>query len=169
MRTSALDARVNPRIKSGDVHDEPESPALIYGRGASRRLQAFCQAFPNLGCFPPSFSKHSFGHFVEFQGVTSLQNSNLDSPNIFGSAVSSIGSLARPSQSGSMKQHENTLTLFCFSRKKNRREYFKGESRRRPRSNFPPAIGIGRTPLPHAREALKVARLIGAPLVSGIN
>src|SRR5271154_3846815 len=31
-RTSALDARVNPRIKSGDVHDETESAALMSGR-----------------------------------------------------------------------------------------------------------------------------------------
>ena len=31
---------------------------------------AFLQAFPNLACFSPSFSKQSFGGFVGFQGVT---------------------------------------------------------------------------------------------------
>ena len=36
--------------------------------------QAFPQAFPNLGCFGPSFSKESFGRFVGFQGVASLPN-----------------------------------------------------------------------------------------------
>src|ERR1700739_1376664 len=36
--------------------------------------QGFLQAFPNLGCFCPSFSKESFGRFVEYQGVASLPN-----------------------------------------------------------------------------------------------
>ena len=44
------------------------------GNTSRRRLQAFLQAFPNLGCFAPSFSKHSFGGFVGFQGVTRLPN-----------------------------------------------------------------------------------------------
>jgi hypothetical protein len=43
--------------------------------------QAFLQAFPNLGCFCPSFSKQSFGRFVGFQGVASLKNLNDVSPN----------------------------------------------------------------------------------------
>src|SRR5271170_3181790 len=34
----------------------------------------FLQAFPNLACFCPSFSKESFGRFVGFQGVASLPN-----------------------------------------------------------------------------------------------
>jgi hypothetical protein len=45
--------------------------------------QAFLQAFPNLGCFRPSFSKQSFGRFVGFQGVASLKNLNDVSPNFF--------------------------------------------------------------------------------------
>ena len=32
------------------------------------------QAFPNPGCFAPSFSKQIFGRFVGFQGVASLPN-----------------------------------------------------------------------------------------------
>src|SRR5271155_6179230 len=36
--------------------------------------QAFLQAFPNLGCFCPSFSKQIFGRFVGFQGVASFPN-----------------------------------------------------------------------------------------------
>jgi hypothetical protein len=37
-------------------------------------LQAFFQAFPKIACFAPSFSKQSFGGFVEFQGITRLPN-----------------------------------------------------------------------------------------------
>src|SRR5277367_5450672 len=47
--------------------------------------QAFLQAFPNLGCFCPSFSKQIFGRFVGFQGVASLKNLNDVSPNFCGS------------------------------------------------------------------------------------
>jgi hypothetical protein len=42
---------------------------------------AFLQAFPNLACFAPSFSKQSFGGFVGFQGVASLQNPKCSLPN----------------------------------------------------------------------------------------
>jgi hypothetical protein len=44
-------------------------------------LLAFLQAFPNLACFAPSFSKQSFGGFVGFQGVASLQNPKCGTPN----------------------------------------------------------------------------------------
>ena len=44
------------------------------GGGMRAASQAFLQAFPNLGCFCPSFSKESFGRFVGFQGVASLPN-----------------------------------------------------------------------------------------------
>ena len=46
-------------------------------------LQAFLQAFPNLSCFCPSFSKESFGGFVGFQGVTRPPNHKGPSPNFF--------------------------------------------------------------------------------------
>jgi hypothetical protein len=46
-------------------------------------LLAFFQAFPNPGCFAPSFSKQIFGRFVGFQGVASLKNLNDVSPNFF--------------------------------------------------------------------------------------
>jgi hypothetical protein len=36
--------------------------------------QAFCQPFPNLACFRPRISKHSFGRFMGFQGVTRVPN-----------------------------------------------------------------------------------------------
>jgi hypothetical protein len=42
----------------------------------------FLQAFPNLGCFCPSFSKESFGRFVGFQGVARLPNPKCPLPNI---------------------------------------------------------------------------------------
>ena len=42
--------------------------------GPSAHLQAFLQAFPNLGCFSPSLSKESFGGFVGFQRVTRMKN-----------------------------------------------------------------------------------------------
>src|SRR5271169_2680891 len=44
------------------------------GGGMRAASQTFLQAFPNLGCFCPSFSKESFGRFVEYQGVASLPN-----------------------------------------------------------------------------------------------
>jgi hypothetical protein len=46
-------------------------------------LLAFFQAFPNPGCFAPSFSKQIFGRFVGLQGVASLKNLNDVSPNFF--------------------------------------------------------------------------------------
>jgi hypothetical protein len=42
--------------------------------GPSADLQAFLQAFPNLGLFSASFSKESFGGFVGFQWVTKIKN-----------------------------------------------------------------------------------------------
>jgi hypothetical protein len=42
---------------------------------------AFLQAFPNLACFCPSFSKQIFGGFVRFQRVASLKNPKCRSPN----------------------------------------------------------------------------------------
>ena len=42
--------------------------------GTRAASKLFLQAFPNLGCFCPSFSKESFGRFVGFQGVASLLN-----------------------------------------------------------------------------------------------
>jgi hypothetical protein len=46
-------------------------------------LLGFFQAFPNPGCFAPSFSKQIFGRFVGFQGVASLKNLNDVSSNFF--------------------------------------------------------------------------------------
>jgi hypothetical protein len=51
------------------------------GGGTKAASQVFLQAFPNLGCFRPSFSKQSFGRFVGFQGVASLKNLNDVAPN----------------------------------------------------------------------------------------
>jgi hypothetical protein len=51
------------------------------GAGTKAASQAFLQAFPNLGCFRPSFSKRIFGRFVGFQGVASLKNLNDVPPN----------------------------------------------------------------------------------------
>src|SRR5271156_6079226 len=42
----------------------------MYASICFRIVQAFCQAFPNLGCFCPRISKDSFGGFVGFQRVT---------------------------------------------------------------------------------------------------
>ena len=44
-------------------------------------LQTFLQTFPNLACFSPSFSKESFGGFVEFQRVTRVPNPKGPFPN----------------------------------------------------------------------------------------
>jgi hypothetical protein len=53
------------------------------GGGIKTGLQAFLQAFPNLSCFRPSFSKESFGGFVGFQGVTRPPNLKAPLPNFF--------------------------------------------------------------------------------------
>ena len=65
-------------------------PRAQASAGASDRLplQAFCQAFPNLGCFCPRISKDSFGGFVGFQRVTRVPNPKCPSPNFFASAGS---------------------------------------------------------------------------------
>ena len=44
-------------------------------------LLALFQAFPKLACFSTSFSKQSFGGFVRFQGVASLQNPSARTSN----------------------------------------------------------------------------------------
>ena len=44
-------------------------------------LQTFLQTLPNLTCFSPSFSKESFGGFVEFQWVTRVPNPKSRFPN----------------------------------------------------------------------------------------
>src|SRR5271163_398423 len=76
---SALDARVK------HVHDGfiPLSNANTKPRARAglASTQHFCQAFPNLACFCPSFSKHFFGGFVRFQGVTRFPNLNVRFPN----------------------------------------------------------------------------------------
>jgi hypothetical protein len=46
----------------------------VGGGGIKAASKAFLQAFPNLACFCPSFSKQSFGHFVGFQWVARAKN-----------------------------------------------------------------------------------------------
>jgi hypothetical protein len=52
-------------------------PSGALDEGGSGGIKAasklFLQAFPNFGLFPPSFSKESFGGFVGFQWLASLQ------------------------------------------------------------------------------------------------
>src|ERR1700733_8617049 len=60
---------------------ETRAPGGSKGDGTMAASQAFLQAFPNLGCFRPSFSKQIFGRSVGFQGVASLKNLNDVYPN----------------------------------------------------------------------------------------
>src|SRR5271170_526197 len=64
-----------------------------------RGLQAFWQAFPNLGCFCPRISKDSFGGFVGFQRVTRVPNPKCPPPNFFASAAARRARRARRSLS----------------------------------------------------------------------
>ena len=98
------------------------------GSGARHRLQAFLQAFPNLGCFSPSFSKESFGRFVGFQWVARLPNPKCPLPNILLSPWARRTRRTRPDQWGSLKAHRNTLAWMPFFRKKNRRFLFQRAS-----------------------------------------
>jgi hypothetical protein len=74
---SALDARVKP-VHDGFIRPYNAKPRPHAG---SRQQPTFCQTFPNLACFCPSFSKHFFGGFVGFQGVTRFPNLNVRFPN----------------------------------------------------------------------------------------
>ena len=98
------------------------------GSGARHRLQAFLQAFPNLGCFSTSFSKESFGRFVGFQWVARLPNPKSPLPNISLSPWARRTSRTRPDRWGSLKVHRNTLAWMQFFRKRNRRLLFQGAS-----------------------------------------
>ena len=111
------------------------------GSGARHRLQAFLQAFPNLGCFPPSFSKESFGRFVGFQWVARLPNPKCPHPNILLSPWARRTRRTRQDQWGSLKAHRNTLAWMPFFRKKNRRFLFQCASARARRPpKRPPAM-----------------------------
>jgi hypothetical protein len=57
--------------------------ASSVSNGAAADLQPFLQAFPNLGLFSPSFSKDSFGGFVEFQWFTIEYKLKSPLPNFF--------------------------------------------------------------------------------------
>jgi hypothetical protein len=114
------------------------------GSGARHRLQAFLQAFPNLGCFSPSFSKESFGRFVGFQWVARLPNPMSPLPNILLSPGARRTRRTRPDQWGSLRAHRNTLAWMPFFRKKNRRFLFQCASTgaRRPPKRRPADVPL---------------------------
>ena len=63
-----------PRLAEFPLETGAAAPAGGSGCGdIMAGLLAFFQAFPNPGCFAPSFSKQIFGRFVGFQGVASLK------------------------------------------------------------------------------------------------
>ena len=94
--------------------------------GASRRCKRFLQAFPNLSDCSPSFSKDSFGRLVGFQGIAGVQGPGIMILQIFAAPPGVRGGGPRPSQWGSLKRHESTLTQIVFFRKKNRHCVFQG-------------------------------------------
>ena len=111
------------------------------GSGARRRLQAFLQAFPNLGCFSPSFSKESFGRFVGFQWVARLPNPMSPLPNILLSLGSKNPSqVARPMGivEGTLKHATMDAVFPKENRHKNRRFLF--QRARRPPKRRPAFI-----------------------------
>ena len=61
----------------------------------------FCQAFPNPAHFSPSLSKNSFGGFVGFQWVTTLQTPILASSKFLISRADRSAPGPRPMHSGS--------------------------------------------------------------------
>jgi hypothetical protein len=87
--------------------------------------QHFFQAFPNLACFCPSFSKHFFGGFVEFQGVTRFPNLNVRFPNFFPFSIRwNFRHAPRPPRSqvseGRRGGHGSAVPPLSFYRKENR-------------------------------------------------
>ena len=81
--------------------------------------QAFCQAFPNLACFRPRISKHSFGRFVGFQGVTRVPNPKCPSPNFFASPAARTTRWARR-RVVIVQRHGKTVARVSVFRKRNR-------------------------------------------------
>jgi hypothetical protein len=82
------------------------------GGGTKAACQAFLQAFPNLACFRPSFSKQSFGRFVGFQRVASQKNLNDVSPNFCGSPppFSRIPAAATPHSAVPRRMRSSTFS-----------------------------------------------------------
>ena len=76
MRRIPATARAEPSF-------ETSGRGAVGGGGIKAASKAFLQAFPNLACFCPSFSKQSFGHFVGFQWVTRAKNQKVPPPNFF--------------------------------------------------------------------------------------
>ena len=74
------DSKLNRALEPDVRFREPESS----DGGAPPVSKPFDQAFPNLGLFPPNFSKDSFGRFVGFQRLTIAAGPNGVSPNFCG-------------------------------------------------------------------------------------
>src|SRR5271155_5963402 len=85
-------------------------------------LQAFLQAFPNLGCFAPRISKESFGGFVEFQRVTRAKNPSVYiqtfSPRHppFGHIFGAVGPLSADPRHGSSSSAGRSVYVACWGR-----------------------------------------------------
>ena len=95
----------------------------------STGLQAFGQAFPNLSCFSPSFSKDSFGGFVGFQGLARLPNPKSPFPN-FCSPKGVRGGRGRAARRwGLSKCHGRTVAWVVFFRKRKYRNFHERRSR----------------------------------------
>src|SRR5271169_6223667 len=87
--------------------------------------QHFCQAFPNLACFCPSFSKDFFGGFVGSQGVTRFPNRNVRFPSFLPFSMRCNSRRApRPPRSQVSEDrrggHGSTVPPLAFYRKENR-------------------------------------------------
>jgi hypothetical protein len=68
-------------VRSSALRFDFGETRLDDARAPSASSKLFLQAFPNLGCFAPSFSKHFLGGFVGFHWVASLPNPKCPSPN----------------------------------------------------------------------------------------
>ena len=72
-----------PVIGVGQALVRDQRRGAVGGGGIKAASKAFLQAFPNLACLCPSFSKQTFGHFVGFQWVTRVKNQKVPLPNFF--------------------------------------------------------------------------------------
>jgi hypothetical protein len=93
--------------------------------GSLASSKHFCQAFPNLACFCPSFSKDFFGDFVGFQEVTRFPNLNVRLPNFLPFSIRCNSRRApRPPRSQVSEDrrdgHGSTVPPLSFYRKENR-------------------------------------------------
>jgi hypothetical protein len=72
-----------PAADDGRAVVRDQRRGAVGGGEIKAASKTFLQAFPNPGCFCPSFSKQSFGQYVGFQWVTRVKNQKVPPSKFF--------------------------------------------------------------------------------------